>query len=585
MTNKTDGNMVFNPTHVQIGNLITMIDTGDIALPDLQRPFIWTKTKVRDLLDSLYKGLPVGVIILWKIAEPKQTGVKPINIGTKKEPTYLVIDGQQRLTALYSIIKNKPVIVKNVKKEKVKIAFNPIQEKFEVWNPAIEKNPEWISDVSEIFNNAAVFSFIKNYLKRNEEKDVLMDEDLIASRIEKVRAIQNYTFSVLELSSELDPEEVSEIFVRINSKGKQLTQSDFILTLMSVYWQEGRDILEKFCTESHILPTPGKPSPYNIINIHPTPENMIRAIIGFAFRRGKLKYAYLTLKGRDFENKVTTPELRGKNFNKFKDAQQKTLDLTNWHDFIKIVHSIGFANEKLVSSKVAFYTTYALYLIGKCDYGIDSLELEHLIKRYFAFSQITQRYSASPESTIEQDLNTLSDLNDFRAFIDNTIHTNMTKDFWEIRLPQDILKTSSTNSFAFSVYTAALCYFDTNVAFSDIKLRDYLNPFIKAKKNTIDLHHIFPKKYLEKINISTRREVNQIANMLYLEYKHNIKIGDKVPGDYWPDLLDGYSPDEVNTILRTYDLPQDFWNMKYSEFLEERRILMANKIRDYFNSL
>jgi len=312
---------------------------------------------------------------------------------------------------------------------------------------------------------------------------------------------------------------------------------------------------------------------------------MIRAIIGFAFRRGKLKYAYLTLKGRDFENKVTTPELRGKNFNKFKDAQQKTLDLTNWHDFIKIVHSIGFANEKLVSSKVAFYTTYALYLIGKCDYGIDSLELEHLIKRYFAFSQITQRYSASPESTIEQDLNTLSDLNDFRAFIDNTIHTNMTKDFWEIRLPQDILKTSSTNSFAFSVYTAALCYFDTNVAFSDIKLRDYLNPFIKAKKNTIDLHHIFPKKYLEKINISTRREVNQIANMLYLEYKHNIKIGDKVPSDYWPDLLDGYSPDEVNTILRTYDLPQDFWNMKYSEFLEERRILMANKIRDYFNSL
>ena len=593
MSEKNNGNMVFSPTHMQVGNLISMIDAGEIALPDLQRPFIWSKTKVRDLLDSLYKGLPVGVIILWRISSPtlQNSNFKTINIELDKEPTYLVIDGQQRLTALYSVIKDKPVIIKGVKKEKIKIAFNPFEEKFEVWNPAIERDASWISDVSEIFNNSSTFTLINEYLKRNKdffqqgkEKNNLTS-DLIASRIEKVRGIQNYIISVLELSSELDPEEVSEIFVRINSKGKPLTQSDFILTLMSVYWQEGRDSLEQFCSDSHKPPTHRPASSYNLINITPTPENMIRTIVAFAFRRGRLKYAYLILKGRDFENKVIDPALRKKNFDKFKDAQKKALDLTNWHDFIKIVQSIGFVNKKLVSSKVAFYTAYAFYLIGKYDYGIDTLELERLIKKWFVFSQITQRYTASPESKIEQDMNTLTEIGDFKEFVENTIQMNLTDDFWNIQLPQNVLKTSSTNSFAFSVYTAALCYFDTKVALSDIKLRDYLNPMIKMKKNTIDLHHIFPKDYLKSIGITSKREINQIANMLYLEYKHNIKIGNEPPSKYWTVWLGNYSENEMKEFLSNYDLPENFWELEYHAFIDKRRMLMAKKIKKYIMSL
>ena len=119
-------NVVFNPKTYPLSNLINDIETGNIALPDLQRPFVWDSTKVRDLMDSLYKGLPIGVIILWEIIEPRR--YRKINIDNKREPRFLVIDGQQRLTSLFSIIKNKSIITKNFKKIKLKISFNPIVE-------------------------------------------------------------------------------------------------------------------------------------------------------------------------------------------------------------------------------------------------------------------------------------------------------------------------------------------------------------------------------------------------------------------------------------------------------------------------
>ena len=120
--------------------------------------------------------------------------------------------------------------------------------------------------------------------------------------------------------------------MRINSKGKSLNQSDFILTLMSVYWDEGRKQIEEFCEKSREISS----STYNLINIKPNPEHIVRTIVGYSFYRGRLKYAYLVLKGRDFENREFSEEFREKNFELFKKGQEKVLDLVNWHDYIKI---------------------------------------------------------------------------------------------------------------------------------------------------------------------------------------------------------------------------------------------------------
>lgn len=166
---------------------------------------------------------------------------------------------------------------------------------------------------------------------------------------------------------------MAEIFVRINSKGKNLNQSDFILTLISVYWVEGWKQIEEFCEKSRKI-SEDHSSPFNLINLKPNPEHIVRTIVGYSFYRGKLKYAYLVLKGRDFENREFSEEFREKNFELFKKGQEKVLDLVNWHDYIKIFYNAGFANETLISSKIAFFVTYMFYLIGKEKADYKTLE-------------------------------------------------------------------------------------------------------------------------------------------------------------------------------------------------------------------
>jgi len=572
-------NLTFTPKTYQLENLINDIDTGNIALPDLQRPFVWDTTKVRDLIDSLYKGLPTGLIILWEILEANN--FKKINQENKRDPRFLVIDGQQRLTSLFSIIKNKNIISKNVHKIKIKISFNPIDEKFEVYNAAIEKSKEWIPNISKIFENSSSFELIEEYLNKIKDLDKNIDRKIIAHRIEKVRNILNYPFQVLELSPDLDPEEVSEIFVRINSKGQTLNQSDFILTLMSVYWPEGRDKLENFIKKSHQLPDNNMPSSYNIIGIKPIPETLIRTIVGYTFNRGRLKYAYLILKGRDLENRKISEELREKNLNIFKEGLEKTLDLTTWHNFIKIIHSAGFIDDSLICSKVTFFITYSIYL--KLLQKQNNANVESLIKKWFVFSILTQRYTTSPESKIEEDLNKIKNIG-IEKFIKETIKINFTNDFWEIILPEH-LESASTLNFAYLTYLAALIYDDTKVLFSDIKLRDYLKPSFKSPKKTIDKHHIYPKNYLiNNFNLG-KKDYNQVANLIYIEYKDNIKISNKNPLQYWTMYTKNLTTKELNEIYEIYSIPKEFPNMEYFDFLKKRRKLMAKKIEQYFYKL
>lgn len=574
-------NDIFKITNLSIENLVNSIETGEIGLPDLQRPFVWDTTKVRDLMDSLYKGLPIGSIILWELYKPSNYSYISQD-KLLKEPKLLVIDGQQRLTSLFSIIKNREIISRNVKKIKLKIAFNPFEEKFEVSNPIIEKEQKWISDISDIFSQGS-WILTKNYLNRLKEKLSEEDEKKISERIEKVQNIKNYSLSVLELNPELDPEEVSDIFIRINSKGKPLNESDFILTLLSVYSKEDRDEIENFCKQSYKPNEEKKPTPFNIIQINPTPSNLVRTITAYKLKRGRLKYAFLILQGRDLEKKDLSIEFRDKNLKLFREGADDALNLTNWHSFIKIIHSAGFVNSNLISSKIAFFIAYSFYLIGKYELNIEDKTLEKLIKLWFIFSQLTQRYTGSPESIIEDDLKNLSQ-NNFENFIITTIKNNLTNDFWEITLPE-ILKTSSTTNFAFLTYIASLNYYDVKVLFSEIKLRDYLNPILKMSKKTIDLHHIFPKNYLKKLGYTSKKQVNQVANFIYIEYTDNIKkFGDKDPNETWPDYLQKYYKETINDIYKIYDLPYNFWELSYEDFLDNRIKLIANKIRNFFYS-
>ena len=282
---------VFNITQYQLNHLIANIDTGEIALPDLQRPFVWDNGKVRDLFDSLYKGLPIGMLILWKINESNNE-FKPIGLDKKTTPSKLIIDGQQRLTALYAVITGSEIIDKDYKQKQIKISYNPFEEVFEVQNVSIENDPLWISNITDIFKGN-LFSFVNGFINNLKEKrpDFEFDEGRVQDNISSLKTLEtSYQISAIELASSLDPEEVSEIFVRINTAGKSLNQSDFIFTLMSLYWPEGKDNFENFSYEAKKPAEIGNSS-FNVINEQPTNENLLRSTISYSFLRGRLRYA------------------------------------------------------------------------------------------------------------------------------------------------------------------------------------------------------------------------------------------------------------------------------------------------------
>lgn len=583
-------NPVFNITPYPIDYFITNIDTGDIALPDLQRPFVWNNAKVRDLFDSLYKGLPIGMLILWEInqnASPSQS----IGVSDKTDnPSNLIIDGQQRLTALYSVMMGREVIDKDYQPKLIKIAFNPFEEVFEVQNSSIERDPIWVSNITDVFKKD-IFIFMDEYFERLKEKipDLNSDEKArIRNNINSLTSLGSYQISSIKLYPNLDLEEISEIFVRINSQGKSLNKSDFIFTLMSIYWPEGKNRLENFSREAKI-PSASSNVPYNAINAQPTNENLLRTIISYSFLRGRLKYAYLILSGKNLDEKITTDTERIKNFEILKEGLAVTLNLVNWHDYIGIIKSSGFVNDNLIRAKNALYQTYALYLLGRCKFNIPHIELESVIRKWFVFSILTHRYGGSPESVIERELSNFRESEDLIGTLTEIMDNELTSDFWSITLPPSLESSQSGNNNTYNVYKACKVFEGENILFSEIKLYDYLGPSVKSPKKLIEHHHIFPKNYLQTEMGLEQKHYNQIANMIYIDYHKNIEISDKPPHEYWKDMLNKCTDSTrefiENNYVEVYDLPKEFWNMDYFEFLEARRKLMAKSIHNYFEKL
>jgi len=569
---------IFTSTQYPLSSLLDDIERGDIALPDLQRPFVWKPTQIRDLFDSLFQGFPVGFILLWEITTEQRIR----KIGTeekKRKARFLVIDGQQRLTSLYSIIKNSKIVNEKFEEFKPKISFKPLEGKFEVWNPAIEKDPLWISDISEFFEKTknTTHSYITNFLKvlTSKKKITPLEEEKIIKNLERLAEIKSYPFTVLQLSSSLDVESISEIFVRVNSKGKALNQSDFVMTLLSVYNEELRRRIEQFSFEAKKPPTLHKPSPYNKI-LQPDTDHLVRVIVADAFSRGRLKYAHILLKGRDLETRIESEETREKNLELFEKATENALNLTYWHDFVKILKTIGIVNKSLISSALTIYFTYAFYLYGR-KLGLDFQELEKFVGSWIYFSILTSRYIGSPETTFEGDLHELKKEERKEYFITaykRIINSNLTEDFWEITLPNETLVSSYPRNPAYLVYLMILNKENAKVLFSEVRIRDILGGEEVYKKNLIEKHHIFPVNYLKNKGFK-KTEINQVANLCYLEYPLNIKISDKHPRDYFPELLKNCSEED----LYYHALPENFWEMDYEEFLKRRRYLISQVIK------
>ena len=580
---------------MEVEDLLKDIKSGKLGLPDLQRPFVWKDNKVRDLLDSMLKGFPIGYIMIWSAPEDYEN-VKQIGLNEKnyKRSEDLVIDGQQRLTSLIASMYGIMVRDKHFKERRIRIVYNPLEAKFEVWSNRYEKDPEWINDISKLFeaddrHEATKFrkEFIKklNEYKVSKEEPELTDDQEIAieENLNALLDLKDYSLPVLKIRQKADEEDVADIFKRVNSGGQNLNENNFIETLLSVYDNDVHDRIMKFCSDSRI-PQDGT-SFNNIIDVDPT--HLIRMAVGYGFNRARMKYGYKILRGKNLKTGETSEETRKENLEIFKKALDLVMDINNWHAYLNLFPNAGYIRGNLVSSSYVVIYGYVWYLMGKYQYHVSPLELRKVITKFIFMSLVRQYYGISPESSVEKNFADLRDIKDAQGFVDyfnREVELNFTEDFFSMTLPDD-LHSSSAISPSWYGYIAAINVLGTPMLFSTSPLSVYWEKGGSGKKKAIDKHHIFPKNYLKQQGFDSDRDRNQIANFTYLDYNTNIDIADNPPADYVGRYREKLGEEGYKQACEQNALPLGFETMDYFTFLEERRKLMSGIIKKAYKKL
>ncbi len=588
------GKEMFNNIPSKVGDLLNDVKNGKIGLPDLQRPFVWKDNKVRELLDSMIKGYPIGYIMLWSSPDDyESTGHIGKNDKIYSQPDDLVIDGQQRLTALLAALYGVKIRDKNYKERNIKIAFNPLTREFEVWSKTYD-TPEWIKDISKAFeadDNHEISKFrrefvrgLNEYREKNEKPILTQDEeDLIEDNIKTLLDLKLYFLPTLKINSKASEEDVSDIFVRVNSGGQKLTEKNFIETLLAVYDNDVHDKINKFCEESRI---PKNGTAYNHI-LEVDPSHLIRMSVGVGFRRARLRYAYMLLRGKNLKTGEVTTDVRKENLDIFKKSLDIVINLNNWHAFMNLMATAGYLKGSLVASSNAVVFSYVLYLIGKYDYKVGSVELQKIIRKWIFMSTITGFYTGSTESEVEKqfaDMRDLKSADEYVNYLDGVINTRFTDDYFKLTLPSE-LNSSSATSPAWYGYIASINVLGYPMLFSTAPLSQFLIVGSSGNKNAIDKHHIFPKHYLETIGFDNDRDRNQIANFTYLDYPTNIDISDDPPSEYVERYKEKLGDEGYRIACEQNALPENFESLEYNDFLAKRRILMSMTVNKAFKEL
>ena len=593
----------YSVTPHPIETLLTWVKSGEIAIPEIQRPFVWEPTKVRNLLDSLYQGYPVGYLIAWRNPTVK------LKDGTPSAGKRVLIDGQQRVTALMAGLLGLEVLTKDYETIRIRIAFHPLQEKFEVANPAIRKDVAWIEDVAAVFApDADMIELTEEYV----EKNPMADRKKVGKVLQRLVKIINNHVGLIELAEDLDIETVTEIFIRVNSAGAELSQADFAMSKIAANETHGGNMLRKaidyFC---HLAVAPDFlgliekgdkafaasdffPQMRWLKNVNddiydPTYTDMLRVAFTAEFGRGKLADLVALLSGRNFETRQFEDVIAESSFAKLKQGILRFINQTHFERFTMIIRSAGFVTSNLIGGQNALNFAYILYLRGRTE-NIPSADLERLVRRWYVMSILRGRYTGSPETAFDFDIRQI-ETRGLVTFVDSVLENELPASFWTGMLPQ-LMDTSSGQSPYFLAYKAAQVKLgDKGFLSRDITVNDLM-------MNHSDVHHVYPRNHLKKQGLAKGR-YNQIANFVLAQSEINIAIGDKAPEIYFADLAkqcDGGTKKyggitekaELCTNMRMSCLPESLLEgviPSYDDFLEQRRKLMALKIKTWFEML
>jgi hypothetical protein len=593
----------YSVTPHPIETLLTWVKSGEIAIPEIQRPFVWDNTKVRNLLDSLYRGYPVGYLIAWRNPTVR------LKDGTASNGKRILIDGQQRVTALMAALLGREVLTKDYETVRVRIAFHPDEERFEVANPAIQKDAAWIADVADVFAPEACLTELTDTYA---EKNVDINRKKISLALERLRKIIYNHVGVIELAEDLDIETVTEIFIRVNSAGAALSQADFAMSKIAANESYGGNLLRKaieyFChlsvapdfysriqkgdsafAASEFFPKMTWLKDTNSDIYDPSYTDMLRVAFTSEFRRGKLQDLVALLSGRNFETKQYEEAIAENSFSRLRQGVLNFINKTHFDRLTMILCSAGFVCADLIGGQNAVNFAHILYLRGRAE-SMAPADLERLVRRWYVMSQLRGRYAGNPETTFDFDIRQIESQG-LAQYASAVISAELPETFWSTLLPQE-METSASGSPYFLVYKAAQVKLgDLGFLSRDITVRDLL-------LNRSDVHHVYPRNHLKKQGLA-RGRYNQIANFVLAQSEINIAIGDRAPEVYFRDLAEqccggkkrygGIVDDsEMRANLRTNCLPESLLDGDiplYDDFLARRRQLMAAKLKTHFESL
>ncbi|MGM0913857.1 MAG: GmrSD restriction endonuclease domain-containing protein [Pseudomonadota bacterium] len=586
-----------------VSQVLSDVRSDKVAIPELQRPFVWKTSQVRDLMDSLYNGYPVGYLITWQSVGAKLKG------GNVAAHQQILIDGQQRVTALRAAVAGQPVVGKRYQKKRIAISFNPLTEEFATRTPAISNSSQWIHDISEFFSGTSQLTFLRQYFDKNPG----VDEGQVEAAVAKLAGIEHAQVGVISLADDLDVETVAEIFVRINAKGVPLSSADFVMSKIATYGDEGRNLRklidyfchltvsghayddirendEEFASSGHLEKVQWlKTQSDELFQPEYTDVIRIAGLVGFS--RGKAGAIVSELSGLDPETRKIDESRIPDAYARFSNALDQLVRKTHLERFVMMIKSAGFIDASMIGSKNALNFAYALYLRLRADEQLTEGERARIVKRWFVMTLLTGRAVGSFESTWETDLRRISEQG-AAEYLRVIEESELGEGFWEVALPQELMSPSK-RSPAFQIYLAA------RVSKGG---RGFLSKSINVGQMIEghgDMHHIVPKNYLIKNGFPKQGDYNQVANFALTETPINIAIKDHPPQTYMAWVANQINTGElkIGEITDQADLEEnlagnaipdfihDVTAHNYHEFLDARRKLMAKMIRGYYEGL
>lgn len=588
-------------TQYSVSSILGYVENSQIAIPEIQRPFVWKGEEVRALIDSLYEGYPIGYLIVW---QNSQVRVRNFGKGGTKK---ILIDGQQRVTALMAALLGKEVLDEQYQSHRIRIAFNPLagkgEERFAVCDTKHEEDSRWIPDISIFFRRDFSFrQFEKEYKEANPDEDFTPLEE----SVDTLKEIVKHQVGVIELSFLLDIDVVSEIFIRINLQGKPLNQEDFVMSKISVNEQYGgdyiRNCIDYFC---HLL---REPSFYQVLQQNeteffnseygkaltwcqneeqslyiPSYADVLKVVLISYFGKTRIGDLVHLLSGRDGEKKIFSKKEISKKvseeaFEKLGAGVKAFVCEENFQGFQKSLKKAGYSCSRLLYSQSVLNYCYAMYLLMYRQ-GIGEKERESLLSKWITMAMITGHYQSGGESTVQKDYANAQE-EGFASYLAQIEELKLTDEFYNNILPEKFTSTTARTA-PFLAYVATQCARGVHSLYSDVTIEELY-------KNKTESYQILPKAYLAKCGYKTREIYGQVANLTYISKETKDIIRKKSPVDYKENLEKAIGIEKIRTSLKENGLAETIFTANETDviqILDDRRRQMASEIRDFYKTL